>query len=90
MEALKELTGFTDPEGKARRRASAARKPAALTRTQRQVVEPVRFNLVAQKYSEDKAKDGGLLGWKRREELNGTFADVAFKLGKGKARCATR
>jgi parvulin-like peptidyl-prolyl isomerase len=45
----------------------------------------VRFNLVAQKYSEDKAKDGGLLGWKRREELNGTFADVAFKLGKGKA-----
>jgi hypothetical protein len=38
MEALKELTGYTDAEGK--------------------VVEPVRFNLVAQKYSEDKARGG--------------------------------
>ena len=38
---------------------------------------------VAQTYSEDKAKDGGLLGWKRREELNGAFAEVAFKLAKG-------
>jgi hypothetical protein len=32
------------------------------------------------------AKEGGNLGWKRREELNGTFAEAAFKLGKGKAR----
>lgn len=50
-------------------------------------VEPVRFNLVAQKYSEDKAKDGGLLGWKRREELNGVFAEAAFKLAKGASAC---
>ncbi len=32
------------------------------------------------------AKDGGNLGWKRREELNGIFAEAAFKLAKGKAR----
>ena len=29
---------------------------------------------------------GGNLGWKRREELNGNFAEAAFKLAKGKAR----
>jgi NIMA-interacting peptidyl-prolyl cis-trans isomerase 4 len=29
---------------------------------------------------------GGNLGWKRREELNGIFAEAAFKLPKGKAR----
>jgi NIMA-interacting peptidyl-prolyl cis-trans isomerase 4 len=29
---------------------------------------------------------GGNLGWKRREELNGIFAEAAFKLAKGKAR----
>lgn len=50
------------------------------------VVEPLKFNVVATKYSEDKAKDGGNLGWKRREELNGTFAEVAFKLPKGGVR----
>jgi NIMA-interacting peptidyl-prolyl cis-trans isomerase 4 len=38
------------------------------------------------KYSEDKAKEGGNLGWKRRDELNGVFAEAAFKLAKGKAR----
>lgn len=47
------------------------------------VVEPLKFNVVATKYSEDKARDGGNLGWKRREELNGLFAEVAFKLPKG-------
>jgi hypothetical protein len=29
---------------------------------------------------------GGNLGWKRRDELNGVFAEAAFKLAKGKAR----
>ena len=86
LEALKEITGYTKEDG-----------------TQ---VEPVKFNVVAQKYSEDKAKEvraqrhcaplapqahrslaqGGNLGWKRRDELNGVFAEAAFKLAKGKAR----
>ena len=33
------------------------------------------------------AKEGGNLGWKRRDELNGVFAEAAFKLAKGKV-CA--
>jgi NIMA-interacting peptidyl-prolyl cis-trans isomerase 4 len=32
------------------------------------------------KYSEDAAKDGGNLGWRTRQMLNGVFADAAFKL----------
>ena len=30
--------------------------------------------------SEDKARHGGDLGWKRRQEVVGAFADAAFKL----------
>jgi NIMA-interacting peptidyl-prolyl cis-trans isomerase 4 len=95
MEAMKELMGYetTDEKGNVTK------------------VEPAKFNVVAQKYSEDKAKEargaemrtrpgsacvaltrarsqGGNLGWKRRDELNGVFAEAAFKLGKGKARAA--
>ena len=98
LEALKEIQGYdkTDEKG-------------VVTH-----VEPVKFNVVAQKYSEDKAKEaraccqkrtgalrvreqksspvarsqGGNLGWKRRDELNGVFAEAAFKLPKGKARSA--
>ena len=33
---------------------------------------------------------GGNLGWKRRDELNGVFAEAAFKLAKGKARRSCR
>lgn len=105
LEALKEITGYTKEDGVR--------------------VEPVKFNIAAQKYSEDKAKEvsaaqrsgaecsatqrnakqrmrwrserapsltragaaqGGNLGWKRRDELNGVFAEAAFKLAKGKAR----
>jgi hypothetical protein len=35
---------------------------------------------VASTYSEDAARKGGDLGWKRRNELVGPFADAAFKL----------
>lgn len=54
------------------------------------VVEPLKFNVVATKYSEDKAKEGGNLGWKRRDELNGAFAETAFKLAKGGVRAMIR
>jgi len=48
------------------------------------VVEPRPFNQVAMQYSEDKAKEGGNLGWRTRQDLNGVFAEAAFKLAKGK------
>ena len=31
--------------------------------------------------SEDKARQGGALGWKTRQDVVGAFADAAFKLG---------
>eukprot|EP00882_Tetradesmus_deserticola_P007153 GHRQ01007532.1.p2 GENE.GHRQ01007532.1~~GHRQ01007532.1.p2 ORF type:complete len:118 (+),score=22.19 GHRQ01007532.1:366-719(+) len=42
-----------------------------------------KFDAVAQAYSEDAARKGGDLGWKRRNELVGQFAEAAFKLQVG-------
>lgn len=42
-----------------------------------------KFDQVASAYSEDAARKGGDLGWKRRNELVGPFADAAFKLQVG-------
>jgi NIMA-interacting peptidyl-prolyl cis-trans isomerase 4 len=39
-----------------------------------------RFDQVATEYSEDKAKQGGLLGWQTRGQMVGVFQDAAFKL----------
>lgn len=39
-----------------------------------------QFATVATQMSEDKARQGGDLGWKRRQEVVGAFADAAFKL----------
>lgn len=38
------------------------------------------FAEVAKEYSEDKARQGGELGWKMRGEMVGPFADAAFEL----------
>jgi len=35
---------------------------------------------VAKQFSEDKARQGGALGWKKREDLVPAFADAAFAL----------
>ncbi|WIA18857.1 hypothetical protein OEZ85_003534 [Tetradesmus obliquus] len=42
-----------------------------------------KFDAVATAYSEDAARKGGDLGWKRRNELVGPFAEAAFKLQVG-------
>ncbi|VDM01503.1 unnamed protein product [Schistocephalus solidus] len=39
-----------------------------------------RFNTVAEKYSEDKARSGGDLGWMSRGSMVGPFQDAAFEL----------
>ena len=39
-----------------------------------------KFNEVATKYSEDKARQGGDLGWKQRGDLVGAFTEAAFEL----------
>lgn len=45
--------------------------------------EGVSFPDVARDYSEDKARNGGDLGWKIRGEMVGPFQDAAFALPKG-------
>jgi NIMA-interacting peptidyl-prolyl cis-trans isomerase 4 len=39
-----------------------------------------KFDEVAREFSEDKARVGGALGWKRRGDLDPTFEEVAFEL----------
>jgi NIMA-interacting peptidyl-prolyl cis-trans isomerase 4 len=41
------------------------------------------FASVAQAYSEDKARQGGALGWKTKQELVPAFAEAAFALNVG-------
>ncbi|KAJ2823938.1 Peptidyl-prolyl cis-trans isomerase pin4 [Coemansia furcata] len=38
------------------------------------------FNVVATEYSEDKARNGGSLGWMIRGSMDGIFQDAAFQL----------
>lgn len=40
----------------------------------------MRFDKVAELYSEDKAKAGGALGWMNRGSMVGVFQDAAFAL----------
>ncbi|KAG2214727.1 hypothetical protein INT46_000946 [Mucor plumbeus] len=42
--------------------------------------ENMRFDKVAELYSEDKAKSGGALGWMNRGGMVGAFQDAAFAL----------
>lgn len=42
-----------------------------------------QFSSVAEKYSEDKARQGGLLGWMVRGSMVGVFQDAAFELQPG-------
>ncbi|CZT07604.1 probable Peptidyl-prolyl cis-trans isomerase pin4 [Rhynchosporium graminicola] len=40
----------------------------------------VKFDEVAKEFSEDKARVGGALGWKKRGDLDPTFEEKAFEL----------
>jgi len=44
------------------------------------LAEGKAFDVVAQEYSEDKAKLGGALGWMSRQGMVGPIQDVAFKM----------
>ncbi|EAO00217.1 putative peptidyl-prolyl cis-trans isomerase NIMA-interacting 4 [Trypanosoma cruzi] len=49
----------------------------------KKINEGSSFADVAREYSEDKARSGGDLGWKRRGEMVGPFQEAAFALPKG-------
>ncbi|KAK2590166.1 Peptidyl-prolyl cis-trans isomerase pin4 [Conoideocrella luteorostrata] len=53
-----------------------AKKEEALAK----ISEGVKFDEVARNYSEDKARQGGALGWKSKGSLDPKFEDVAFAL----------
>ena len=40
----------------------------------------MKFDEVAREFSEDKARAGGSLGWKKRGDLDPAFEAVAFEL----------
>ncbi|KDD74735.1 hypothetical protein H632_c1106p1 [Helicosporidium sp. ATCC 50920] len=42
-----------------------------------------KFDEVARELSEDKARQGGDLGWKSRQDVVGPFAEAAFALQVG-------
>lgn len=42
--------------------------------------EGIAFNKVAEKFSEDKANQGGSLGWMARGSMVGAFQEAAFAL----------
>ena len=44
------------------------------------IKDGVKFDDVAREFSEDKACQGGSLGWKTRGSLNGIFEKVAYDL----------
>jgi NIMA-interacting peptidyl-prolyl cis-trans isomerase 4 len=49
----------------------------------KKIAEGANFADVAREYSEDKARNGGDLGWKNRGEMVGPFQEAAFALPKG-------
>jgi len=51
-----------------------SKKEEALTKLR----EGAKFDDVAREYSEDKARQGGTLGWKVRGSLHGDFEKVAY------------
>ncbi|KAG5952657.1 Peptidyl-prolyl cis-trans isomerase pin4 [Claviceps sorghi] len=53
-----------------------AKKEEALAK----IRDGVKFDEVARTYSEDKARQGGALGWKTKGSLDAKFEDVAFAL----------
>jgi NIMA-interacting peptidyl-prolyl cis-trans isomerase 4 len=55
-------------------------KQSKMLEAQEKIKAGERFDKVAEVYSEDKAKQGGALGWKIRGDLVGVFSEAAFKL----------
>ncbi|KAL0219972.1 hypothetical protein P9112_005625 [Eukaryota sp. TZLM1-RC] len=58
-------------------------KQSKILEAQSQLNAGTQFDQVARDFSEDKARQGGLLGWKTRQDLHGSFSNVAFDLPTG-------
>lgn len=76
-----------DKSGKEKKGGTAVKVRHILCEKQSKVLEAleklksgVKFPDVASQYSEDKARQGGDLGWMIRGSMVGDFQDAAFKL----------
>ncbi|KAI5727711.1 hypothetical protein M8J77_005913 [Diaphorina citri] len=76
-----------DSSGKQKKGGTAVKVRHILCEKQSKVLEAleklksgVKFPDVASQYSEDKARQGGDLGWMVRGSMVGEFQDAAFKL----------
>lgn len=58
-------------------------KQSNILRAKEQIDAGRSFEDVAREMSEDKARQGGDLGWKTRQEVVAPFADAAFALSVG-------
>jgi len=55
-------------------------KHSKITEAMEKLKSGVKFNVVAEQYSEDKARQGGDLGWMIRGSMVGPFQEAAFAL----------
>ncbi|KAH9496907.1 Peptidyl-prolyl cis-trans isomerase pin4 [Bulinus truncatus] len=79
--------GGASSEGKASKGGTAVKVRHILCEKQSKALEALeklksgmKFNVVAEQYSEDKARQGGDLGWMTRGSMVGPFQDAAFAL----------
>ncbi|XP_062561981.1 peptidyl-prolyl cis-trans isomerase NIMA-interacting 4 [Armigeres subalbatus] len=80
-------SGAGDEGGKEKKGGSAVKVRHILCEKQGKILEAMEklkegqsFNVVATNYSEDKARQGGDLGWQIRGAMVGPFQDAAFAL----------
>eukprot|EP00891_Asterochloris_glomerata_P009381 jgi/Astpho2/9381/Aster-01650 len=62
--------------------------PLQILEAQERIRNGEQFATVASGMSEDKARQGGDLGWKGRQDVVGAFAEAAFKLDVGEMTAA--
>ncbi|KAF9913900.1 Peptidyl-prolyl cis-trans isomerase pin4 [Lobosporangium transversale] len=79
--------GESSKGGKALKTANSIKVRHILCEKQSRALEAIEqlkagvaFNKVAEAFSEDKAKEGGSLGWMVRGSMVGAFQDAAFQL----------
>jgi len=91
----KSASGGSKPKGKGKDEEGGSKLKAAQSINVRHILcekhskkeealaklrEGVKFDEVAREFSEDKARQGGALGWKVRGSLHGDFEKVAYDL----------